>query len=257
MKLMLWIGVPTFLALLSGCGATVAENEIISDEMRKNLSVATFAGGCFWCVENGFEALPGVHEAVSGYSGGEKEGPTYRQISAGRTGHTEAVQVYYDPKIISYTGLVQGLWRMMDPTDSGGQFADRGSQYRPAIFYHNAEQKRLAETARARLSASGRYEDPITIEIVPFKKFYQAEQYHQDYYKKSPVRYNLYTFGSGRYQFVDDNWGEERDVDYTKFRDDQDQAPEKMSATDSYSKPSKEAIKEMLSPLQYQVTPNQ
>ncbi|MES9906540.1 MAG: peptide-methionine (R)-S-oxide reductase MsrB [Sedimenticola sp.] len=222
--------------------------------MREILPVATFAGGCFWCVESGFEQLPGVYEAISGYSGGGDKNPSYRRVAAGGTGHTEAVQVYYDPKIISYSGLLQGLWRMMDPTDSGGQFADRGSQYRPAIFYHNAEQKKQAEAARDKLTADGRYKKPVTIEIVPFTQFYDAEEHHQDYYRKNPIRYNFYTSNSGRYQFVDEVWGEDRNVDFTRFKDDETEVTDKMTTTEQFTKPAKAAIKEMLTPLQYHVT---
>ena len=220
--------------------------------MDPSLEVATFAGGCFWCVEAGYEKVPGVAEAVSGYSGGHVENPTYKQVSSGRTGHTEAVQVYYDPEVVSYAGLVQALWRMMDPTDDQGQFVDRGRQYRPAIFYHDEQEKRIAERARALLDESGRYPKPVTIEIVPFEKFYDAEEYHQDFYKKNPIRYKFYTFNSGRYQFVDKHWGEERNVDYTRFRNqeflgDAGQANE-------WAKPSDAELKEKLTPLQYRVT---
>lgn len=148
------------------------------------LEVATFAGGCFWCVESGYEKIPGVVEAVSGYAGGDELNPTYQQVSSGRTGHTEAVQVYYDPSVITYEGLLQGLWRMMNPTDAKGQFVDRGEQYRPAIFYENPEQKRLAEAAKKELQDSGVYDNPVVIEITPLKTFYAAEEYHQDYYKR-------------------------------------------------------------------------
>nr|WP_282433956.1 peptide-methionine (R)-S-oxide reductase MsrB [Marinobacter caseinilyticus] len=221
-----------------------------------SLSVATFAGGCFWCVEASFEELPGVVEAVSGYSGGDEVDPTYKQVSSGRTGHTEAVQVYYDPKVITYEGLLQRLWRTMDPTDANGQFVDRGQQYRPAIFYHNAEEKRIAEASKAALAASGRYDKPVVIEIVPFESFYNAEAYHQDYYLTNPVRYKVYTFNSGRYQFVDKIWGEDRNIDYSQFRpgamgsDMSKQAAEPQS----YRKPSKEELKATLTPLQYRVT---
>lgn len=219
MKLSLCGSLLALMMFFSGCSQPLAEQTELSEEMLQGLAVATFAGGCFWCVESGFEMLPGVKEAVSGYSGGKEKNPTYRKVARGWTGHTEAVQVYYDPEIISYTGLIQGLWRMMDPTDSRGQFYDRGRQYRPAIFYHNSDQKRIAERLRDELDTSGRYENPVTIEIVPFTSFYKAEAKHQNYYKKNPLRYNFYTFNSGRYQFVDEIWGEERHVDYTKYRD--------------------------------------
>ncbi|MET0071962.1 MAG: peptide-methionine (S)-S-oxide reductase MsrA [Candidatus Thiodiazotropha sp.] len=219
MKLSMCGSLLALTLLISGCSQPLAEQTDLSAETLQGLSVATFAGGCFWCVESGFEMLPGVKEAVSGYSGGADKNPTYRKVARGVTGHTEAVQVYYDPEVISYTGLIQGLWRMMDPTDSRGQFYDRGRQYRPAIFYHNSDQKRIAERLRDELDASGRYENPVTIEIVPYASFYKAEEKHQNYYKKNPVRYNFYTFNSGRYQFVDEIWGEERHVDYTEYRD--------------------------------------
>jgi peptide methionine sulfoxide reductase msrA/msrB len=182
------------------------------------LSVATFAGGCFWCVEAAFEAAPGVREAISGYSGGELTNPTYEEVSGGLTKHTEAVQVYYDPKIITYDGLLQVLWRTADPTDSKGQFSDRGSQYRPAIFYHDEAQKRTALRAREELARSGRFKKPVTIEIVAFIAFYPAEEYHQDYYLKNPFRYKLYTTGSGRAGFQDKTWGDELTIDFSKYR---------------------------------------
>ena len=184
-----------------------------------DLAVATFAGGCFWCVEEAYEEkVPGVVEAVSGYSGGDEQDPSYQQVAGGRTGHTEAVQVYYDPDVITYEGLLQGLWRTANPTDVKGQYVDRGRQYRPAIFYHNEEQKRAAEASVKALEESGRYDNPVKIEIVPFEAFYEAEEYHQDYYKKNPVRYKFYTFNSGRYQFIEKVWGEDEKVDYARYR---------------------------------------
>jgi len=220
------------------------------------LSVATFAGGCFWCVEEGFEKIPGVVEAVSGYSGGEIENPTYEQVVSGRTGHTEAVQVYYDPTVISYEGLLQGLWRMMDPTDAEGQFVDRGRQYRPAIFFHDDEQRELAEASRQALADSGRYADPVVIEIVPFKAFYDAEDYHQDYHRKNPVRYKLYTRNSGRYQFIDKVWGEERYIDFADYRPAATGAGVGQKGFDrsSFVKPDDDELRQRLTPIQYKVT---
>lgn len=218
-----------------------------------NLEVATFAGGCFWCVEAGFEKIPGVVEAVSGYTGGHVANPTYHQVGSGSTGHTEAVQVYYDPTIITYEGLLQGLWRIMNPTDINGQFVDRGRQYRPGIFYHNEEQHRLAEAAKQALQASGRYDKPVLIEITPFEAFYDAEDYHQDYYKKNPIRYNFYTFNSGRYQFIDEVWGEDRYIDFGQFHP----APAAGVAgfdPATFVKPSDDELKQRLTPLQYDVT---
>lgn len=158
--------------------------KIIETKNLAGLSVATFAGGCFWCVESGFEKLPGVVEVVSGYSGGELVNPTYEEVSSGQTKHTEAIQVFYDPTVVSYEGLLSALWKQIDPTDAGGQFVDRGRQYRPAIFYHSDEQKKLAEASAKSLEESGIYSRPLAIEIVPFTTFYPAEDYHQDYHKK-------------------------------------------------------------------------
>ena len=224
-----------------------------------NLAVATFAGGCFWCVESGYEKIPGVVEAVSGYAGGKEPNPTYKQVASGQTGHTEAVQVYYDPDQITYEGLVAGLWRMMDPTDANGQFVDRGQQYRPAIFYHNDEQQRVAEEAKAELQASGVYDKPVVIEIVPFTEFYTAERYHQDYYKKNPLRYNFYTFNSGRYQFIEKVYGEDYELDFSKYQpsgmtESSNDDPGPGFDPQSFVKPDQETLKKRLSSMEYEIT---
>ncbi|EON92290.1 peptide methionine sulfoxide reductase [Marinobacter lipolyticus SM19] len=220
-----------------------------------DLAIATFAGGCFWCVEEMYEEkVPGVVEAVSGYSGGEEKDPSYKQVSGGRTGHTEAVQVYYDPDVITYEGLLQALWRTANPTDAKGQYVDRGSQYRPAIFYHNEEQKRAAEASVKALKESGRYDDPVVIEIVPFKSFYDAEEYHQDYYSKNPVRYKFYTFNSGRYQFIEKVWGDEQDVDYSQYQPEEDTMKNDARDLQSFVKPDDKELKRMLTKEQYYVT---
>jgi len=207
-------------------------------------AVATFAGGCFWCVEQGFEKLPGVRDAVSGYAGGHAANPTYEQVSAGGTGHTEAVQVHYDPSVITYEGLLQGFWRMIDPTDGDGQFVDQGNQYRPGIFYGDAAQKAAAEKSREELAKSGRFGAPIKVEIVPLERFYVAEDYHQDYYKKNPIRYQVYTYNSGRYQFLEKAWGDDLKVDYAKYR----------PADAKYIRPSDGEIRQRLTAAQYHVT---
>ncbi len=209
-------------------------------------AVATFAGGCFWCVESDFEKLPGVVEVISGYSGGHVPNPTYKQVSAGGTGHTEAVQVYYDPEQISYEGLLESLWRQVDPTDAEGQFVDRGRQYRPAVFYHDEAQNRAAEHSLEKLDKSGRYSQPVTLAIVPFERFHKAEEYHQNYYKKNPIRYKLYRLGSGRDQYLEKTWGKELHIDPRKYQ--------KQVTISQYSKPSDEALKKRLTPLQYEVT---
>lgn len=183
------------LLLLVACRDTQPVEYKTRDKMNgqsEHLQTATFSGGCFWCVESDFAGLQGVAEVTSGYAGGHKENPTYEEVSAGDTGHVEAVQVTYDPSVIRYEELLDLFWRHIDPTDAGGQFADRGSQYRTAIFYHNREQKRAAEESKARLDASGRFDRPVVTEIVPYSNFYRAEDYHQGYHSKNPVRYRLY-----------------------------------------------------------------
>jgi methionine-S-sulfoxide reductase len=153
--------------------------------MDTKLKKATFAGGCFWCMQPPFRNLPGITDVVSGYSGGTKPNPTYEEVSTGTTGHLEAVQVTYDPEKISFDQLLDVFWRQIDPTDAGGQFADKGSQYRTAIFYHDDEQKRLAEASKKKLESSGKFKKPVATEIRPFAGFYPAEEYHQDYDRKT------------------------------------------------------------------------
>jgi len=172
---------------------------------------ATFAGGCFWCMEPPFEKLKGVLSVTSGYTGGHRSNPTYEEVSAGRTGHAEAVEVLYDPSQITYTQLLDVFWRNIDPTTKDRQFVDTGSQYRTAVFYHNEEQRRLAEESKKKLEASGRFGKPLVTEIVPAGKFFPAEEYHQDYYNKSATRYKFYRFNSGRDQYLDRIWGKDRE----------------------------------------------
>jgi len=168
---------------------------------------AVFAGGCFWCTESDFEKIEGVVEVISGYTGGSLADPTYEQVSGGGTGHVEAVRVIYDPARVSYEELLEVFWRHIDPTDGGGQFVDRGSQYRSVIFYADPQQQGLAEASKKRLSAGARFKGPIVTEILPLGTFFPAEEYHQDYYKKNPLRYNWYRSGSGRDQFLEKTWG--------------------------------------------------
>ena len=182
------------------------EGKAKQDDMAMATETAVFAGGCFWCTESDFEKVPGVSEAISGYTGGKEVNPTYEQVSAHATGHVEAVKVIYDPAKVSYGQLVEWFWRHVDPTDAGGQFVDRGAQYRSAIFYADQEQKRIAETSKQRLAASGRFKKPIVTEILPLGPFYTAEEYHQDYYSTNPVRYHWYRSGSGRNQFLEKTW---------------------------------------------------
>jgi peptide methionine sulfoxide reductase msrA/msrB len=203
---------------------------------------ATFAGGCFWCMQPPFEKLDGVVQVVSGYSGGTGENPTYEDYA--QKGHIEAVQITYDPSKISYSQLLDVFWRQIDPTDPGGQFVDRGPQYRSAIFFHNEEQKKLAARSKEELGKSGKFDKPIMTEILKASVFYRAEEYHQDYYKKNPIRYKFYRFNSGRDQYLDKIWGRDRD---------QKEKTMKQSAQDR-EKVSKEELEKRLTPLQYKVT---
>jgi peptide-methionine (S)-S-oxide reductase len=171
------------------------------------LAKATFAGGCFWCMEPPFDELDGVVSTTSGYTGGKTRNPTYEQVSYGGTGHIEAVQIEFDPSKITYEELLEVFWRNVDPTDGGGQFCDRGSQYRTGIFVHDGEQRRLAEESKAALVASGRLEKKVVTEIYPATEFYRAEEYHQDYYTKNPIRYKLYRRGCGRDRVLEKLWG--------------------------------------------------
>ena len=168
---------------------------------------ATFAGGCFWCMEPPFDKLDGVISTTSGYTGGTEKDPTYEQVSAGKTGHLEAIEVTYDPAKVSYAQLLDVFWKNVDPTQHNGQFVDVGSQYRTAIFYHNEEQRRLALESRNRLQESRKFGKPIVTEIRPALEFYSAEDYHQDYYIKNPIRYKYYRWGSGRDRFLEETWG--------------------------------------------------
>ncbi|PLX82696.1 MAG: peptide-methionine (S)-S-oxide reductase [Desulfuromonas sp.] len=206
--------VPILLAILS-IQAFSAETHTRKDSQavthESSNARATFAGGCFWCMEPPFDKLKGVKATISGYMGGSSKDPTYQEVSSGTTGHAEVVQVVYDPALVSYQQLLDIFWTNINPTDDGGQFVDRGTQYRSAIFYHNEEQKQLAEISRTELAASGRFTTPIVTEIVAAGTFYPAEEYHQDYYLNSPVRYKFYRYNSGRDQFLNKVWGEKND----------------------------------------------
>jgi peptide-methionine (S)-S-oxide reductase len=181
-----------------------------SPALAQGQKLATFAGGCFWCVEEVFEKLPGVTRAVSGYMGGAKKNPTYEQVSSGTTGHTEVVQVHYDPSKVSYEKLLELFWLNHDPTKGDSQFCDSGSQYRPAIFWHDEEQKRLAEASKAKWEKDKPFREKIVTPVQKAAEFWSAEDYHQDYYKKNPVRYQFYVSGCGRYARLDQLWGKLR-----------------------------------------------
>ncbi|WP_246017818.1 peptide-methionine (S)-S-oxide reductase MsrA [Mesobacillus subterraneus] len=175
---------------------------------KPKLELATFAGGCFWCMVKPFDEQAGIISVTSGYTGGTTENPTYEQVCSETTGHYEAVQITFDPVIFPYTKLLELYWQQIDPTDPGGQFFDRGQSYQTAIFYHSEEQRKLAEGSKKELENSGRFSKPIVTAILPAKTFYPAETYHQGYYKKNPERYNAYHKGSGREAFIRNNWGE-------------------------------------------------
>jgi len=223
-----------FVLLSNGQDNTIIKNENKEDvKMEK----ATFAGGCFWCMESPFEELDGITEVVAGYTGGHKEDPTYEEVTTGKTGHLEAVQITFDPSIITYSELLDVFWQQINPTDIRGQFADRGEQYKTAVFYHSDEQKRLAEESKEKLQTSGRFQNAIVTEIIPASTFYVAEEYHQDYYKKSPIRYKLYRAGSGREAYLNSTWKDTTNNDDSEF-----------------VKPSDEELKNTLTPLQFKVT---
>lgn len=198
-------------------------------EVTGGRALATFAGGCFWCMVTPFEEMPGILGVVSGYTGGHTENPTYEEVCSETTGHAEAVQIAYDPSVMPYRKLLDIYWQQIDPTDAGGQFHDRGESYRTAIFYHTEEQREEAEATKAALQASGRFDRPIATEIVPAGPFYAAEDYHQGYHHKNPFRYKMYRKGSGRDAFIDRHWQVAKDRD---------------------------ELKRKLSPLQYEVTQN-
>jgi len=222
-----------FLLALFGLGGKPSQGKSFEELENSSLEKATFAGGCFWCMEYAFEQVHGVEGVVSGYTGGEVENPSYEQVSSGTTGHYEAVQVYYDPTKVSYERLLGVFWQSINPTDAGGQFADRGSQYKTAIFYHDEGQEEAAENSKKELEESGRFDAPIATEILPAQEFYPAEEYHQDYYKKNEVKFTAYKQLSGREDFIQQHWSSE---------------------WSDFQKPSDEELKQSLTPLQYSVT---
>ncbi len=235
-----------------------------SEMLPAGSRAAVFAGGCFWCTESDFEHVDGVIDAISGYTGGQVENPTYKQVSAGGTGHFEAVKVIYDPAKISYRQLLAVFWRKVNPTDSGGQFVDRGDQYRSAIFVADAQERQMAEASKKELAASGVFEKPIVTEILPLGPFYPAEEYHQDYYKKNPIRYKWYRSGSGRDKFLDGVWANrpmgtepKKDMDNKHGKDTtMDTRPmvQKAAMTaPAYTIPDDETLRRQLTPLQYKV----
>jgi peptide methionine sulfoxide reductase msrA/msrB len=227
-----------------------AEAGMISDDGSAGGDAAIFAGGCFWCTEADFEKLPGVTEAVSGYTGGHAEDPSYKDVCSGKTGHAEAVLVRYDPSKISYAELLKYFWKHIDPTDGGGQFVDRGSQYRSAIFYRDEEQKRLALLSREALDRAGVFKKPVVTEITAASKFYPAEDYHQGYFQTCPLQYGAYRNGSGRDGFLEGAWdagsAAKFDAEFDRLLGE--------PAEESYSKPDDSKLQGSLTPEQYRVT---
>ncbi|RBW70765.1 peptide-methionine (S)-S-oxide reductase MsrA [Bacillus taeanensis] len=176
------------------------------EEKKERYELATFAGGCFWCMVKPFDEMPGIIEVISGYTGGRTENPTYQEVCSETTGHYEAVQITFNPAVFPYEKLLRLYWQQIDPTDAGGQFYDRGSSYQTAIFYHNEEQKEQAAASKRDLQENGPFNKPIVTEILPAKPFYPAEEYHQQYYKKNPEHYRRYRIGSGRAAFIEEHW---------------------------------------------------
>ncbi len=228
-------------ASLSFSGPNVSKEKNMNAE--NNYEIATLAGGCFWCVESDLEKVRGVNSVVSGYAGGHADNPTYDQVSSGQTGHLEVVQVHFDPQVVSYEQVLDVFLRHHDPTDPAGSFNDRGEQYTSAIFYHDEEQKKIAGKVLVDLDNSGVFTRPVATKLIAFKEFFEAEEYHQDYYKKNPVRYNWYRFLSGRDTFVEKHWGKKDKA-----------APASTGVGQSYVRPSDDELQEILSPLQFKVT---
>ena len=232
--------------LIAGC-TNMSSKEIASENSGSliptgaKLDTATFAGGCFWCMDAPFEKLQGVKNVISGYAGGHVKNPTYEEVCTGTTGAVESVQIIYDPDIVSYSELVEVYWRQFDPTDSGGSFYDRGSQYKSYIYYRNDVEKQIAETSKERLDMSGIFKKPIVTQIKPFTTFYPAEAYHQHFYKKNPARYYSYREASGRDSFIMAVWGDAGVNKYIK------NSEEKMKQPES-------ELKKKLTPIQYAVT---
>ena len=240
-------------SLLNADSAPTQKEKVVLEDAK--VETAIFAGGCFWCVEANFEKVDGVIEVVSGYTGGHTENPTYREVCSHQTGHLEAVKVTYDANLVAYNDLLEVFWRTIDPTDAGGSFVDRGEPYTSAIFVADESQREIAELSKQKLDDSKRFDTAAVTPIRDAVSFYDAEDYHQDYYLKSPMKYKLYRYSSGRDQFVAKAWGEEAQYKVVGMS----QTSEKrMDWTDqpatSYVKPSDESLKESLTELQYHVT---
>ena len=225
-----------------------------AQDSNTGLKTATFAGGCFWCLEADFESVKGVKKVISGYTGGHDPDPDYPSVSSGATGHTEAVQVFYDPDEVSYGTLLTIFWRHIDPTDAGGQFVDRGSQYRPEIFYHTQDQKKQALASRKALDDAGIFDTPVVTPVTRFEQFFPAEDYHQDYFKKNTIQYKYYRLGSGRDQFLERIWKNRPIEEHPLPASISESSPRSPDDTVRWSKPDEKIIRQQLTPLQYKVT---
>lgn len=246
------VAAPLFSLILSQTGTA---NTMDKHTPQGTVEVATLAGGCFWCTESDLEKLEGVIDVVSGYSGGTLENPTYKQVSSGKSGHIEVIKVRYDTSVVNYEQVLDQFFRHIDPTDDQGSFVDRGRHYRPAIFYHNQDQKMMAKAFMAEIEETNVFKKPLKTELIKFEKFWPAEEYHQDYYKKSKVRYNYYRYASGRDQYLDKIFGDDRKDNPKTLR----QIIDSMNMTKNlkpYTKPSDSEIKAKLTKLQYDVTQN-
>lgn len=218
---------------------------------QDKIETATFAGGCFWCVESAFEGLDGVLDVISGYTGGPEENPTYEQVSSGSTGHYEAIQITYDPGIVSYKTLVKLFFQQIDPGDGQGSFVDRGNQYRSAVFFHTENQKIQARELIDLIDRSNIFDKPVATEVIPAATFYKAEEYHQDYHSKNPIRYKFYRAGSGRDNFIKRFW---KNGNNKIFEQNTDSPGGKPTENNVQDLPSEEDLKKRLTPIQYKVT---
>jgi peptide-methionine (S)-S-oxide reductase len=203
-----WLAIAALAATLASAPAVAADERTqLAPEPPAGMALATFAGGCFWCMEPPFDKLAGVVSTTSGYTGGHVPGATYKEVGRGGTGHTEAVRIVYDPAKVTYQQLIDTFWKNIDPLDPEGQFCDQGDMYRPAIFTHDDQQKQIADASKAALVASGRFTDPIAVAVEPAPEFWVAEDYHQDYYLKNPLTYAYYRWGCGRDARLEALWG--------------------------------------------------
>ncbi|WP_322804307.1 peptide-methionine (R)-S-oxide reductase MsrB [Vibrio alfacsensis] len=241
---------PVLFILLSKTGTADTMDKM---DASNKTDIATLAGGCFWCTESDLEQLPGVLDVVSGYSGGDLTNPTYRQVSSGKSGHIEVIEVKFDPAVVNYEQVLDYFFRHIDPTDDKGSFVDRGPQYRPAIFYHSAEQKQIAKQFMMEIDKAMIYPKPLKTELIEFEKFYPAESYHQDYYKKSSLKYKYYRYASGRDKYLDEVFGDDRQENPKTLRQLIDEK-ESQAKVKVYAKPSDKEIKAKLTELQYYVT---